>query len=401
MKQLLKIYHWIVWNLLTRPFFVEMYLHPKYRFSKTAQSQPLPKPPFLVVSNHGTFFDPWIVGGYSRYPLGFMANDDGFRGGIITRWYLQSIGAFPKKKGAPDYRAMKTTLELLRSGKPVCIFPEGQTSWDGETQQLYPGIEKLVKHAACPLVSARLQGNFLTKPWWAKTTRKGKIRVTFSVHSPEKLRQLTNDELFAAIRQSIYQNDIKDPGNLAVPFTGTALAEGLERFVWICLQCGAEDTLSTTGDAVSCSACGHTVVIDAYCRIRTAAGGRAACNDLKDWADLHSVRVREAILRRPALLTGSVNVTLQREDAMHRFVDIDKGTMTLTPAGLQFEGATVKQEWPLAEIEDCVIQKKDIFEFRHGAAYQRFVFSGKSPMKWIYYFRYLKESTADGQQGQR
>ena len=142
---LFTIYRWILWNLFSRFIFVEMILRPKYRFRRSNASHQYPKAPFIIIANHGTFFDPWIVGGFSITPVNYMANDDGFRDGLITRWYLKSIGAFPKKKGASDYRAMKTTLDLLRKKSPVCIFPEGQTTWDGETQLLYPGIEKLVK----------------------------------------------------------------------------------------------------------------------------------------------------------------------------------------------------------------------------------------------------------------
>jgi 1-acyl-sn-glycerol-3-phosphate acyltransferase len=390
MTVLMKIYQWIMWNLLTRPLFAILFLRKKYNVSLTSRSQLFPRPPFLIVSNHGTFFDPWFVGSYSHYPFGFMTNDDGFRGSHITRWYLKSIGAFPKKKGASDYRAMKTTLKLLKGGKPVCIFPEGQTTWDGETQLLYPGIEKLLKRAGCPLVSVRLQGNFLSKPWWADTVRKGAVRVTLTVHSAEDIRRKSDEEVFALIRNSIYQNDIKDPQNLETSFTGCNCAEGLERFVWICPQCGSEDALSTAGNTITCNSCGNTLMIDAWCRISSADGGTATTGDLKDWADFHKNQVKEKIRNRPATLTRSENVTLQLEDETGRFTDRDSGTLLLSPEHISFKGSSTELTWALNEIEDYVIQKRDIFEFRHGKTYYRFVFSGKSPMKWIYYVRYSR-----------
>jgi len=148
-------------------------------FFRSSGSEALPKPPFVIVSNHGTFFDPWIIGYFSRYPFAIMCNDDAFRGSPITRWYLNSIGAFPKKKGASDFKAMKKTMSSLAAGRPVCIFPEGQTSWDGETQLLYKGIEKIIRHGRVPLVMVRMSGNFLTKPWWADRIRKGRIECLF------------------------------------------------------------------------------------------------------------------------------------------------------------------------------------------------------------------------------
>ncbi|MBN1307803.1 MAG: 1-acyl-sn-glycerol-3-phosphate acyltransferase [Chitinispirillaceae bacterium] len=390
MKRLFKLWHWVLWNHLSRPFFVEPFLVPRYHYAGTPESQPFPRPPFLVIGNHGTFFDPWIIGSFSRYPFYFMTNDDGFRGNPVTRWYLRGIGAFPKRKGASDYRAMKTTVELIRGGNAVCIFPEGQTTWDGETQLIYAGIVKLIKRLACPLVTVHLQGNFLTKPWWAKTLRTGRILVTATVHTPESIRRQTEDELLSTVTRSIYQNDIKDPDNLAAPFSGVNLATGLERLVWICMQCGAEDTLSTSGDTVSCSACGCSWRIDAHCRLTALQPGTACCGDLKDWVELHKARVREAVAGQQEILTQSDGVVLQRENDRGRFIDGDRGRLTLTAAALRFRGAGSTVEWPLTEIEDYVIQKKDIVEFRRGTTYHRFAFCGKSPMKWIFYMRYCK-----------
>jgi 1-acyl-sn-glycerol-3-phosphate acyltransferase len=389
-KPLFKIYQWMLWNIATRFLFINVLLRRSYPFSLTEHSDTFPKPPFLVVANHGTFFDPWIIGSHTTTPLGIMTNDDGFRDGIVTRWYLKSIGAFPKKKGAADYRAMKKTLDLLRSGVPVCIFPEGQTTWDGETQLLYPGIEKLIKRTGCKLVTVRLQGNFLMKPWWAKSKRSGRIRITVSVHTPEKIKRLSTEELFSLIRQSIYQNDIKDPENTRLPFSGRNLAEGLERFVWICMQCAAEDTLVMEGNRITCTACGSIWEIDPYCRLTPVTAGIASCTDLKDWADLHKTRVKENIARHLPETTSTSGVTLLQENEQHDFTETDRGDLILEPDLLRFKGTSTELQWPIADLEDYVIQKKDLFEFRQGKHYHRFLFTGKSPMKWVYYLRYLK-----------
>ena len=400
MKLIFKLYQWILWNIVTRFLFINLYLKRIYKFHLTADSDPIPKPPFLLLSNHGTFFDPWIIGSYSRYPMGYMTNDDGFTEGIITRWYLKSIGSFPKKKGASDFKAMKTTLSLLKRGKPVCIFPEGQSTWDGETQLLYPGIEKLLKRSGCPLVIVRLRGNFITKPWWACFKRNGSISVTMNVHSVDKIKSLTNEELFDFIRKSIYQNDIKDPGNRTVSFTGHHCAEGLERLLWICRRCEAEDTLSMTGDTITCNECGGTWHIDAYCRITPSTGnGDGACEDLKDWVDFQKENVRKKIAARPDVLTHNEHAQHLQPDLHHRFRPVDEGSLQLSPTTLTYKNADGESEWPIEDIEEYVIQKKDIFEFRHGSSYHRFIFTGKSPMKWVFYLRYLKGYEICEQQG--
>jgi hypothetical protein len=285
---------------------------------------------------------------------------------------------------------MKTTLDLLKKGSPVCIFPEGQTTWDGETQLLYRGIEKLVKRAGCPLVAVRLQGNFLTKPWWAKSTRTGRISISTTVFTPEKIGAMSDDDLFSAMYRAIYQNDIKDPANLTIPFSGDDLAAGLERFVWLCLRCSAEDTLVSNGNAVTCTSCGCSIHMDAHCRLSVPSGAPLSCADLKDWAEFHKTFVKNRIAVCPAELTRSTEVVRQEEDERKRFIDRDRGTLLLSADRLRFESNGNAIDLPVAEIENYVIQKKDILELDYKKTTYRFLFSGHSPMKWIYYLRYLK-----------
>lgn len=399
MKKGAYLYRWMLWNVGSRAF-VNFYLKYFYQFRTTKDSDQFPKPPFIVVGNHGTFFDPWIIGLHSIHPFAFMVNDDGFRGKGMSQWYLRSIGAFPKKKGASDFKAMKKTIELLNDKYPVCIFPEGQTTWDGETQLIYRGIEKILKKMKVPLVSVRFQGNFLTKPWWAHTIRKGRILVNVKVSEPSVMDTMTSDQVFDLIKSSIYQNDIKDEQNLSFPFKGRDLALGLERFVWICMHCGKEDTLTTTGDDIHCSSCNNTWHFDAHCRLSSNTPGIKCLNDLKDWSDMHKAIIKDKVISPEMISTETPAAGLLIENRETRLFDnMGPGTLVLDKNELHFRCGEKVHTWPVQEIEDYVVQKKDIFEFRHNETYYRILFSNKSPMKWVYYIRYLKGFQACEEKG--
>jgi 1-acyl-sn-glycerol-3-phosphate acyltransferase len=355
----------------------------------------MPKPPFVIVSNHGTFFDPWIIGCYSWHPFAIMCNDEAFSRGAVSRWYLNSIGAFPKKKGASDFKAMKKTISLLSAGYPVCIFPEGQTSWDGETQLIYKGIEKIVRCSGAGLVLTRVTGNFLTKPWWADFIRKGRIIVTYKALGPEQIKALSDDELFNAMRAFIAHNDIKDPLNTDALFSGRRLAQGLERFVWMCMKCGAEDTLAMSGDTIRCAACGSSWTISATCKLTPEKDTTASCADLYDWAQLHRQRVIEKITTSGAgaMLARSDNVVMQTGDTTVSFSVAGTGSLSLIASALTFHPenhGAAPLVFDVQRLETVVIQKKDIMEFIYDGKYYRFIFDHHSPMKWIYYLRYLK-----------
>jgi hypothetical protein len=362
------------------------------------ESASFPKPPFVVVANHGTFFDPWIVGVYSSFPLVYMVNDDGFRGKTISSWYLRSIGSIPKKKGASDYKAMKAAMTALREKKAVFIFPEGQTTWDGETQPLYKGLEKIVKKVNCPLVMARLQGNFLIKPWWAKTLRKGNIRITMKVLTTPEISSMDTEQIFDTIKTYIYQNDIKDPLNRSIPFQGTELAEGLENFVWICMHCKSEDSLHTRGNTITCNHCHHTWSIDAHCRLTSETQAHTQ-EDLWEWSSMHKTEVKRRLEQKPSILTKTDTIKMFQENEHHEFTYIDTGTLTLTPETLIFSSPAAQYTWEVSSINNYVIQKKNIFEFGVGSQTYRFVFDKNSPMKWVYYFRYMNNFEQCEKQG--
>lgn len=378
---------------MSRPF-VWFFIRPKFNIVTEKGSDPVPKPPFIMISNHGTFFDPWIIGQYSPYPMSIMMNEDGFRAGAVTRWYLDNIGAFPKKKGTSDYKAMKITIRLLQKRYPVLIFSEGQVTWDGETQPIFTGIEKIIKHTKVSLVMMRIIGSFLSKPWWADTYRKGKVRILGKVLDPETINGLSEHELLIKMKDFIYNNDIKDKENLHTQFTGKNLAIGLERFVWICKNCKKEDTLVTRGDHISCSACNYSWSVDTHLRLKPLQVDTAAIGDLHDYAKWHKEIVMDTIGSAAShdTLTESKNVILCTINREGKSTQLATGTLSLTKESLTFtpdvdSSYTILLSVP--EIQSYVFQRKDVFECSCEEKSYRFRFQGHSPMKWVFYLRYL------------
>jgi len=385
--------HSIFWAV-NRPL-VGFGIRRMFNFVTGEGSDPVPGPPYVLVANHANFFDPWMTGYLCHHPLFIMMNDDGFRGNRLRSLYLHTIGAFPKKKGAHDYKAMKYTLQLLKGGFPVLIFPEGQTSWDGETQPVFSGIEKIIKRAQCSLVMMHLHGNFLSKPWWAHTARKGTVVIRVKVLGPAEIASMSDAGVLEAIKSYIYNNDVKNPENRTVIFRGATMAKGLERFVWICKQCKAEDALVTDGNVITCTACSASWEIDPYCVLKPRMPNIAAVGDLHDWVRWHKEQVKARIASSPssAIMTESTDVVMQTEGPGGTFVDRLTGTLALWRDKIMFTPADSGgriMEWPFEAVEDYVIQLKDVFEFSVGSDCFRFAFDGHSPMKWIFYVRYMK-----------
>lgn len=390
-----KIYYFFrYWFWALSRLFVFLYIRPKFNLVREKGADPIPQPPFIMIANHGTFFDPWIAGHYSKYPLSIMMNEDAYYASPFVRWYLQKIGTFPKKKGVSDYKAMKKTLSILHQGFPILIFPEGQTTWDGETQPIFTGIEKIVKRTRVPLIMMNIQGNFLCKPWWAKTCRKGKVLVNSKVISVSRIQQMSEQELLTVIVDYLYNNDIKNEKNKQIAFSGNNLAEGLERFVWICKTCSREDTLVTSSNTVMCTACKSAWSFDSYCTLTPQTDNAAGIGDLYDWADWHKQKVQEKVqyAENASLITQSHRVGLGSVNKNGSFRLQAEGTLQLTKETFSFKAVSRGDHSftiPTNQVNEYTFQRKDFFVCYANNCSYRFFFNGHSPMKWVYYFRYL------------
>ncbi|KMK76458.1 lysophospholipid acyltransferase family protein [Alkalihalobacillus pseudalcaliphilus] len=84
----------------------------------------------LLCSNHISNFDPPLLGAYIKRPIHYMAKQELFEKPLLNK-LLTSLGAFPVKRGMGDKQALRTSIQLLRDGKVLGLFPEGTRSKDG------------------------------------------------------------------------------------------------------------------------------------------------------------------------------------------------------------------------------------------------------------------------------
>jgi 1-acyl-sn-glycerol-3-phosphate acyltransferase len=100
------------------------------------------KGPVVVVSNHISLWDPIAVGVALNRQVYFMAKEELFRYPVFGRILLR-LGAFPVKRGQIDRAAIKNSMEVLRKGNVLGIFPEGHRSDSGKLEQFTEGAVHL------------------------------------------------------------------------------------------------------------------------------------------------------------------------------------------------------------------------------------------------------------------
>ena len=98
--------------------------------------------PVVIVCNHVSLWDPIVVGVAVNRQVHFMAKEELFRYPVFGR-ILYRLGAFPVKRGKIDRGAIKKSMEVLRKGEVLGIFPEGHRSKSGKLEQFAEGAVHL------------------------------------------------------------------------------------------------------------------------------------------------------------------------------------------------------------------------------------------------------------------
>lgn len=129
---------------------------------RIAGRQHIPPGGMLVCCNHQSHLDPVLVGLACREPMTYLARDTLFVG-----WFAKLIvylGAIPIQRDGLGLAGVKRTLERLKIGEKVLIFPEGTRSPDGQLQPFKGGLALLARRAKVPLLPMAIVGAYEAWP---------------------------------------------------------------------------------------------------------------------------------------------------------------------------------------------------------------------------------------------
>lgn len=133
----------------------------------------------ILTPNHASFLDPPMVGiGLSHRVVHFMARDTLFKAPVLGWWY-RKIGTIPIDRNKGDLAALRSAIAGLKSGKVVCLFPEGTRSLDGQLQQPKGGVGFLIAKAGVPVVPVYIHGAYEAWPKGGKWIKPKRVKVHY------------------------------------------------------------------------------------------------------------------------------------------------------------------------------------------------------------------------------
>ena len=235
--------------IIVRPFFKRI-----FRFSFKSEKL---SGPTLVVSNHVTNFDPVLVSlCFPKDHMHFVASEHLFRKGFVSKFLRYVFDPIPRRKGTSGADTAMACMRKLRDGRSVCLFAEGECSWDGLTTDIFPATGRLARMGNATLVTFRLEGGYLTAPRWGKGIRKGKMtgRVV-GVYTPEDLKAMDKDAITGLIQRDIFENTWERQKADPIRYKHPRRAENLQTVLYACPHCHQFGKLSSKKATLSCQ-CG-------------------------------------------------------------------------------------------------------------------------------------------------
>lgn len=327
--------------------------------------------PYIMIGNHSSTHDGIIASMYLKRPPLPVINAFMFVHRAMKFVLTKIYPSIPKRKGQADLVTVRSMMKVIKNGRGILLFPEGNSSYYGVGSDFPISTIKFIKKMKLDVVISKTNGAYLTAPRWGdKMTRHGLIEVNFfRLYKGEELENLTVEAIYEAVKKAIRFNDFEWNRKRQYAYRPKKRAEGLERFIYLCPKCMRYQTIHTKGNRIYCSHCGEIAHFDEHTFI---AG--LPFDTLVEWGDLQARELPR--IAKDTLHTTARMFDVDTTDYRSRLVgDVD---VTLDTLGLYVQHRHEEYRFDLEDLSGLALTVKDEVSFDYQE--KTYLFNMKDPM---------------------
>jgi len=136
--------------------------------------------PVLFAGNHTGYLDSLIVATAINRPFTFLMSEEVFDWDSVGKW-VRYGNILPLNMNKP-LACFRTTIDKLKEGHSMCIFPEGKLTQNGQLNAFNSGVAFLQEKSKVPVIPFAIRGGF--DAWALNTPGPRLVKIVIEFGAP-------------------------------------------------------------------------------------------------------------------------------------------------------------------------------------------------------------------------
>lgn len=266
-------HRFLTW-FLKLPFKIVMKIRYGIKYKKFKS-----KEPYLVLSNHQTVVDQFIIAFILNNRTYYVMSDDVASIPFLSKLLDFALKPIPYKKSSTDFGILRNCKKIAEEKCNIVIFPEGNRTYSGKTEHINPTIAKMIKFIKLPIAFVQIRGGYGVSPRFGEKPRKGPFNVSVvKTYSYNEYKDMSDEELNKLIKEQLYVDE-------SIPdhkYRSKRLAEYLERAIYQCPTCGVTH-FESNKDILKCTTCSLELRYRQDKQFETLDGSNPPFKNVNEW----------------------------------------------------------------------------------------------------------------------
>jgi 1-acyl-sn-glycerol-3-phosphate acyltransferase len=133
----------------------------------------------IIAANHQTYIDPFWICSRIKRPVRFLAWDAAFNWPMVGP-LMRLLGAWPLQLEGSDPAPIRRSMQWLREGGAVVIFPEGgRGNPDGTMRRFKAGAVRMALETGASILPVTIRGGEKVWPSDRRRPRLGPVEIVY------------------------------------------------------------------------------------------------------------------------------------------------------------------------------------------------------------------------------
>lgn len=299
--------------------------------------------PCLFLMNHSSFLDLKIAAALLKSrPYHIVCTYDALVG---KKWLMEQIGCIPTRKFVSEMTLIRDMLYVLKDLKSsILMFPEAGYTFDGTSTTLPESLGKCLKLLKVPVVMITTFGAFAHDPLYngLQLRKVGAEAHMEYLLSPEDIASKSAAELNEILQKSFSFDQFRWQQENQIRITEPFRADGLNKVLYKCPNCGQEGKMLGKGTILECRNCGKQYELTELGALE-AKEGRTEFPHIPDWYRWERECVRNELLEGTYHLKLPVDIMMLVDSK--QVYEVGSGILTHSPEGFHLTGCGGKLDY--------------------------------------------------------